>query len=238
MNLPLSHIFGRQVTVIYMNMCIVNISSPKSPIEDMQTWKPIAFASIAYFYDKVLREFFKNVPDDKKKLFKHAFKTAVHFSQLKDYPLQNKSQFIGNIRRFFMQPIIGFYDLIFFRKIRQLLGGGIKFSIQAGSHLDSNIIHFFRTCKMNILEAYGSTETCGGISVNFYNHERIGSIGFPIPDCEVKINNMEQSTDGELLVKGTFLFKEYYQDEILTQEKFTKDGYYRTGDLAKINHDG
>ncbi|MEB4616553.1 AMP-dependent synthetase/ligase, partial [Leucobacter sp. M11] len=92
---------------------------------------------------------------------------------------------------------------------------------------------FYHSLGIKILEGYGLTETTAPVSVNLPSNFKIGTVGPPLPGHTVKI-----ADDGELLVKGVDVFKEYWQDPEETKKAFTEDGFFMTGDLAKLDEEG
>ena len=97
--------------------------------------------------------------------------------------------------------------------------------------------------NVTLLEGYGATETSPVISVNSHEFNRPGSIGKPIPNVEVRIENLDTGEDcktgeiGKILVKGDLIMKGYLNDPELTKEAIV-DGWYNTGDMGFIDEDG
>lgn len=93
------------------------------------------------------------------------------------------------------------------------------------------------------LEGYGMTETSPVVSINQFHHNRLGTIGTPVPDTQVKVINEAGETlahgeAGELCIKGPQVMKGYWNKEEATQQAFTHDGWLKSGDIAIINDDG
>ena len=84
-----------------------------------------------------------------------------------------------------------------------------------------------------IMEGYGLTETCGPVAVNMPHAARPGSVGRPIPGCDVRV-----ADDGEIQLKGPMIFAGYHSRPDETADAFTADGYFRTGDLGHVDDDG
>ncbi|MFB7029516.1 MULTISPECIES: class I adenylate-forming enzyme family protein [unclassified Streptomyces] len=87
---------------------------------------------------------------------------------------------------------------------------------------------------------YGLTETCGGVLANFGAEYRAhpGSAGRPSPVTEVRIDRPDAEGVGELLLRGQSLVRGYWGNEEATRAAFTDDGWFRTGDLARVDADG
>lgn len=117
-----------------------------------------------------------------------------------------------------------------FKKVQKKFGGHIKCFVSGGARLEPEIGSALETFGFKVIEGYGLTETSPVVSFNTLNNNRIGSVGQPLEDVEVKIK------DGEILVKGPNVMKGYYKNEEATNEAI-KDGWFHTGDLGSIDKD-
>jgi len=122
---------------------------------------------------------------------------------------------------------------VLFKEIRTSFGGNMDFIISGGAALNEEIIKAFDDFGIGVYEGYGITECSPIISCNRMKQRKMGAVGVKGPDefCEVQIIH------DEVCVKGSIVFKGYYNDETLTRE-FLKDGWFHTGDLGKIDEDG
>ena len=119
-----------------------------------------------------------------------------------------------------------------FKSIISAFGGNLEYILCGGAPLDEKYIFEFRSWGIEILNAYGVTECSPGVAVNRNFHHKDGSVGLPIPNCQVKI-----SESGEIVVKGDNVMIGYFKDESATVEAI-KDGWYYTGDLGRIDDEG
>ncbi|REC59597.1 long-chain fatty acid--CoA ligase [Chryseobacterium pennae] len=124
-------------------------------------------------------------------------------------------------------------DKLVFSKWREGLGGEIVTLISGSAALSTRLNLMFQNAGIPILEGYGLTETSPVISVNSFEKMRVGTVGVPLDNLQVKIQE-----DGEITVKGPSVFKGYFQNEEMTREAFTEDGFFKTGDIGHIDTDG
>ena len=126
---------------------------------------------------------------------------------------------------------------IIFKDIHDMLGGRIKLFISGAAKLDSKIEEKYRLLGINIVQGYGLTETSPVVGIGNNKYHRIGSIGKAVPSVEVKIEDENEEGIGELVVKGPSVMLGYYENKEATNEVL-KNGWFYTGDLAKIDEEG
>lgn len=124
-------------------------------------------------------------------------------------------------------------DKLVFKKWREGLGGNIVTLVSGSAALSSRLNYMFQNAGIPILEGYGLTETSPVISVNSFEKMKVGTVGYPLDNLDVKIQ-----ADGEISVKGPSVFKGYFKNEETTREVFTEDGYFKTGDIGHIDEEG
>ncbi|MCT2406652.1 long-chain fatty acid--CoA ligase [Chryseobacterium antibioticum] len=130
-----------------------------------------------------------------------------------------------------LQGIIA--DKLVFSKWREGLGGEIITLVSGSAALSTRLNLMFQNAGIPILEGYGLTETSPVISVNSFEKMKIGTVGRPLDNLQVKIQE-----DGEITVKGPSVFKGYFKAEDITKEAFTEDGFFKTGDIGHIDTEG
>ncbi len=123
---------------------------------------------------------------------------------------------------------------LIFKKWQEALGGNLRAVASGSAALQPRLARVFNAAGIPIMEGYGLTETSPVVSVNDFREGnfRIGTVGKPIADTEIKI-----AEDGEILVKGPQIMIGYYKDPDLTAEVI-KNGYFHTGDIGEVDKDG
>lgn len=124
-------------------------------------------------------------------------------------------------------------DKLVFKKWREGLGGNIITLVSGSAALAPRLNKMFQNAGIPILEGYGLTETSPVISVNSFGKIKVGTVGHVLENLDVKIQE-----DGEITVKGPSIFKGYFKNEEMTEEAFTADRYFKTGDIGHIDEEG
>lgn len=124
-----------------------------------------------------------------------------------------------------------------FKEIHNMLGGNIKLFISGAAALDKTIEERYRLLGLNLVQGYGLTETSPVVGIGSKKYHKIGSIGKTVPSVTAKVVNKNSEGIGELIVKGPSIMLGYFGDEKATKEAI-KDGWFYTGDLARIDEEG
>ena len=124
-----------------------------------------------------------------------------------------------------------------FSSVHERFGKRLRFFASGGAKLDPEIFKDLNSRGFTVVEGYGLTETSPVISFNPLNKTKIGSVGVPLPEIEVKINNPDKDGTGEIIVRGPNVMKGYYKNPEET-EKILKDGWLYTGDLGYMDKNG
>ena len=118
-------------------------------------------------------------------------------------------------------------------KVRPLFGGKLEKAVSGAAPIATDILEFFYACGVPVLEGWGMTETTALGTVNTLENLKFGTVGRALPGVELKI-----ADDGEILIKGPNVFREYWRNPEATREAFTADGWLMTGDLGSIDDEG
>ena len=124
-------------------------------------------------------------------------------------------------------------DRLVFKKVKQAFGGRVRDYIAGGAPLGLATAGWFADVGIRIFEGYGLTETSPVLALNNAKDHRMGSVGKPIETVECRF-----APDGELLVRGPFVFAGYWQKPEATAEAIEADGWFHTGDIGRQDEDG
>jgi len=124
-------------------------------------------------------------------------------------------------------------DRLVFRKIRERMGGRLRFFISGGAPLAREIAEFLHALGVLILEGYGLTETSTVTTVNRLARYKFGTVGKALPGADIRI-----APDGEILVRGPHIFREYFNDPAATREAIDAEGWLHTGDIGVLDAEG
>jgi long-chain acyl-CoA synthetase len=119
-----------------------------------------------------------------------------------------------------------------FKNVRAAFGGNLKQANTGAAPIAKEILEFFFACGVPVLEGYGMTETSTVATTQTRDRYKLGSVGFAIPGCEIRI-----ADDGEVLLKGPNIFQGYYKMQDASWGAIV-DGWMHTGDLGSVDEDG
>ncbi len=229
--LPLSHVFERMVghfLAMYQGCTVAYAESIETVPQNLLEVRPTLMASVPRFFEKVYGRVMESLEAGssvKKSLFMWAVGVGKEALKYK----QNGKPIPGGL--FALKYKLA--DKLVFSKLKERVGGRIKFFVSGGAPLSREIGEFFGSADLLILEGYGLTETSPVISVNRLEKFKFGSVGLPLDNVEVKI-----AEDGEILTRGPHVMKGYYKNEAATKEAIDEDGWFHTGDIGIIDEDG
>jgi long-chain acyl-CoA synthetase len=117
-------------------------------------------------------------------------------------------------------------------KVKALFGGQLKLALTGAAPIAEDVLEFFDSAGIPVLEGYGMTESCAASTLNTEGERRFGSVGKPLPGTRVRVED-----DGEILMWGPHVFAGYFKDPDATSATIV-DGWLRTGDLGHVDDDG
>lgn len=126
---------------------------------------------------------------------------------------------------------------ILFKQIIDNFGGKLRMVLYGAASLDKDTIIGLNNFGINSIQGYGLTETSPVLTAEAENKHKPGSIGYPLDNVEIKIDNPDKEGVGEILAKGPNIMLGYYNDEKKTKEAY-KDGWFRTGDFGYKDNEG
>lgn len=227
--LPLAHILARvvQFAQFYSRFIQCYAVGLDKILEDVQSVRPHFMASVPRIFEKIHTRTLQNVAAGspvKRRIFEWAMSVGREHSRL----VLNRQKPGLLLRLKYLMA----YSLVF-KKLHQKLGGRILFFISGGAPLSIEVAQFFHVFGFTILEGYGLTETTAAVSLNGPNDLKPGTVGKPVENTEIKI-----ADDGEILIRGKLVFREYYKNPQATRESFNSGGWFHSGDIGEFDAEG
>ncbi len=155
---------------------------------------------------------------------------------LKTIKEQNKLRVV-NIARFIFRHASIETKRKVFKQIIDNLGGRLRTIIAGGAPMDKETIRGYNDFGFDVHQGYGLTETAPVLAGENSFHKKTGSVGFPLPTIEIKIDNPDNNGIGEIIAKTPAIMLGYYNNDEATKEVI-KNGFFYTGDLGYIDKDG
>jgi long-chain acyl-CoA synthetase len=227
--LPLAHSLGRLEHFLTFDAMAVSAfaRSLQTVAEDLGTVRPEIMVSVPRLYEKFYARVLSKVEEDggpKKAIFRWALGVGREASRRR----QRGEEVRGALA---WKNAVA--DRLVFRKIRERMGGRLRFFISGGAPLAREIAEFLHAMGVLILEGYGLTETSTVTSVNRFERYKFGTVGKALPGAEIRI-----APDGEILVRGPHVFREYFNDPAATREAVDDEGWLHTGDIGVLDEEG
>ncbi len=221
--LPLSHITARHVdlAVLFRGACLAYVPFVEQLPQALKEVRPTFMVGVPRVYEKVHAQVeakARNFPAS----WIYAWAQRVgerHLEQI----------LAGNTPRFISWKLA---DRLIYSRIRAGMGGRVRVFISGGAPLGKELARWYATMGIRLHEGYGLTETSPVIAVNSPNAHKLGTVGKPLSNVQVKI-----AEDGEILVRGPSVFKGYWKNPEETEKAFV-DGWFKTGDIGSLDEDG
>ncbi|MGH3069617.1 MAG: AMP-dependent synthetase/ligase [Streptosporangiaceae bacterium] len=231
--LPLAHSFARIIQVGCLESGTVLGHTPDAAnlVADLGSFQPTFILAVPRVFEKVYSgaELQASASPLKSRIFAAAARTAIEWSQT----LGVGGRAVPGRQGLRLRSAHALYDRLVYSKLRAATGGRVQYAVSGGAPLGERLGHFFRGAGITVLEGYGLTETSPVVSANLPSHNKIGTVGLPVPGVTVRI-----ADDGEILVSGPNIFLGYWHNEAATAEMIDADGWLHTGDLGELDDDG
>ena len=207
---------------LLINSEIYFCSSLDKLLTEIKEVKPTIFSAVPRLYENIYKKIKFKIYKSKGFFFK-----LINFLIIKSesFSSSKKLKYINYL--FFL--ILRF---LFKEKVKNILGGDIKVLVSGGAALNPSTGNFFNRIGLRLLQGYGQTEASPLISCNYINYNDPSTVGFPVKNINIKI-----SSDGEILVKGRNVMKEYWKNKNLTKKTII-NGWLYTGDLGFFDQFG
>ncbi|WP_371575109.1 long-chain fatty acid--CoA ligase [Streptomyces sp. NBC_01314] len=231
--LPLAHVFGRMVQVAGIRGKVKFGHQPQLNaavlLPDLAAFQPTFFLAVPYIFEKVFNASRRKAErEGKAGAFEKAVEVAVKYADA----MEARAWGIGPGPSAGLRMQHQFFDKVVYGKIREAMGGRIKYAMSGGSAMDRRLGLFFAGAGVHIFEGYGLTECTAAATANPPERTRYGTVGQPIPGMTVHI-----ADDGEIWLRGPNVFQGYLNNPKATDQTL-HDGWLATGDLGSLDEDG
>ncbi|MFF9395796.1 AMP-dependent synthetase/ligase [Streptomyces griseoluteus] len=233
--LPLAHVFGKVLTSGQIEVGHVTAVDGRVDkiIENLPVVRPTYMAAVPRIFEKVYNGVAAKAREGgaaKYKIFQWAAEVAREYAKAS----QDSFRRTGTASvPFALAAKHKAADALVYGKLREAFGGRLRACVSGASALAPEIGYFFAGAGIHILEGYGLTETSAASFVNPGEAYRTGTVGKPLPGCEVRI-----ADDGEILLRGPGVMEGYHQQPEKTAEVLESDGWFHTGDIGELSADG
>ncbi|MCB0131669.1 MAG: long-chain fatty acid--CoA ligase, partial [Caldilineaceae bacterium] len=226
--LPLSHVYERTWSYYVFRCGAENnyLADPKQVIAAMADVRPTVMVSVPRLYEKIYATVMHGV-DQGSALTQRLFHWAVDVGRRYEYARRGKGP--GGAWLTLQHKLA---DKLVLHKVRDVMGGPKNFFSAGGAPLSAAIEEFFFSVGLLVCEGYGLTETSPMVTFNSPHAFKFGSVGKPIPECQVRI-----ADNGEILVKSPSVTQGYYNKPAATMEAFS-EGWFHTGDVGEFDDEG
>ena len=227
--LPLAHVYERTADYGYLfrGVPVAYVEQMESVPQALLEVKPTVAAAVPRFFEKIYANILEKGHREtglKRMIFDWSLRVAQDATPWRAY---------GKHPSAWTKQRWQIADRIVYSKVRAGLGGRIRYFFSGGAPLAPELAEFFWSINLPVLQGYGLTETAPVIAANVPKKYKLGTVGLPISNVQVRI-----AGDGEILVKGPCVMQGYYHKPDQTREVFTSDGWFCTGDIGRLDEDG
>ncbi len=227
--LPLSHIFEREAMYMYLyrGMAIYFAESLEMIGPNLREVHPTILVGVPRIFEKIYARI-KQSAAEKGRASVALLDWAVNVAKKRARHLLAKKR---------VPPLLGLQyklaDSLMFFRWKAALGGRIRLLVSGGAALPEELALIYIGAGIPIVQGYGLTETSPVITASSIDVNRVGTVGKPIPNVQVRI-----AADGEIETRGPNVMRGYYNKPEETRAVFSEDGWFKTGDIGTIDADG
>ncbi len=227
--LPLAHVFAliTQLAITDQGATIVYFGrDTKQILPEIAETRPTYVPSVPRIFEKlyaVATGMVERAGEEDRKRFRQAIEVGMQVRTLR----RDGKPVPPELEQAFERA-----DGEIFQRVRQLFGGQLRFAISGAAPIAPEILRFFYASGVPVLEGWGMTESMGIGTVGTLEHFKFGTVGRAVPGVEVQI-----ASDGEILMRGPHIFREYWRNPKATAETLV-DGWLHTGDLGALDEEG
>jgi len=226
--LPLSHVFEMMVVCLYLykGVTISFAESIDTVARDLSGVKPTIMTGVPRLYEKLYSRIHEAVSSGPQ-IRRYLFDWAIEVGHKRAHATME-----GRPASLMARLEYRVADQLVLSKIRDRLGGRIRFLVSGSAPLGVDTAEFLFAIGTPVLEGYGLTETSPVLTVNSLSEPKLGTVGRVIPNVELKV-----AEDGEILAKGPNVMGGYYGKPSATREAII-DGWFHTGDIGSFDAEG
>ncbi len=224
--LPLAHAFALLIQLLSVRVGATIAyfgGDPAKILPELQEVRPTYFPSVPRIFEKIYTAALSSKPPEVREQMTQAAQLGA---RVRDMHLRGETV-PREIQQQFDQA-----DAAIFAPVRAIFGGNVRQAVSGAAPISPEILEFFYGCGVPLLEGFGMTETATVATYSTIEHHRFGSVGRPIPGCEVRT-----ADDGELLIKGRNIFQGYHGNDDASFGAIV-DGWLHTGDVGRVDEDG
>ncbi|MGH9905937.1 MAG: AMP-dependent synthetase/ligase [Pyrinomonadaceae bacterium] len=227
--LPLSHIFERQAMYMYLyqGMAVYYAESLETIGPNLREVRPTILVGVPRIFEKIYARIKERVAAKGKlnvALLNWAVSVGREYARLEVE--KKKIPWLLGIRHRLATKLV-------FSRWREAFGGRIRVLVSGGAALPEELGYIYLGAGIPIVQGYGLTETSPVITAGRLDDNRIGTVGKPIKNVDVRI-----AADGEIETRGPNVMRGYYNKPNETRAVFTDDGWFRTGDIGTLDREG
>jgi long-chain acyl-CoA synthetase len=227
--LPLAHAFGKVMLALPLAIGFPTVIDGRVDkiIENLTVIRPTIMGAVPRIFEKVhgkINEMVAKEGGVKKRLFDWATGVGVQMSRVRQAGERPSPLLAAQYK---------LADRLVLSTIRDRFGGRMRFFISGSAALDREIAQWFDAVGVIVLEGYGLTETSAASSINRPGAYRFGTVGWTLPETDVKI-----AGDGEILLKGPGVMNGYHDLPEATAEAIDAEGWFHTGDIGELDAEG